>query len=337
MPSPYRESDNTPPAPLAELAWRRRVARRARWAVLLAVAEMVLLVASYWLPAHFALAGAKAWLVLSAALVVATWLYTAPRPRSAVGWRVWLLRVSVPAYLGVMALRMFGTHLAMASYALGALLVVASVAYARPLRRPVPFDARGYLIGAVISGFAYGVVLVFRPYLLRGLLLEGITPGLLFLVFAAGPAWATRNAVLPVEHEWWFDNQTQPPGEWVALFVHCDGQAEVPWDDDRPRWFSSKEQAVWWLSNQGYLPAERALAERLVDRVPTDTVPLLKPRKPPRPRKDKQRVRDVEPRVRVAAEAEAIDREADAIEEPALDDADPPRAVVIHDPDDPRT
>ena len=58
MPSPYRESDNTPRAPLAELAWRRRVARSARWVELLAAAEMVLLVASHWLPARFALAGA---------------------------------------------------------------------------------------------------------------------------------------------------------------------------------------------------------------------------------------------------------------------------------------
>ena len=167
MPGPYRETDNAPPAPLAELAWRRRVARSARWATLLALAGIPVLAVTHWLLAHFMLAGVVVWCMVGAAL-------------------------------------------------------------------------------------------------------------------------------------------------------------------------HSRQRAMGWLSNQGYLPAERALAERLVDRVPADTVPLLKPRKPPQPRKNKQRVRDDEPRVRVAAEAEAIDREADAMDEPALDDAEPPRAVTVHDPRDPR-
>ncbi len=337
MPSPYRESDNAPPAPLAELEWRRRVARSARWAAVLGAGGILLVLAGYWLPARFALAGAMAWLVVGAVLLVATWMYTAPRPRSAVGWRGWLLRASVAFGLGVTGLPLLGIHLGAAGFILGVLLVGATVPYIASFRKVrkvrVQWSRRQWLL--------YGAFLFVLTAITDYLVDPALQPAWRFLavLVAGAAAWGAeplRRTLLPMEHDWWFNNGTGTPGEWIVVFVYDDGLTELRWVNGNKSWFRFKSDAERWLGYYGYLPAERALAERLVDRVPTDTVPLLKPRKPARPRKDKHRVRDDEPRVRVAAEAEAIDREAEAIEEPALDDAEPPRAVTVRDPDDPR-
>ncbi len=330
MPSPYRETDNTPLAPLEELEWRRRVARSARWAELLALAGLLLLLAGRWLAARFALA----WLVMGAALVVITWMYTAARQRSAVGWRGWLLRASVALGLGVTALPLLGGHLGDAGHVLGLLLLGGVIPYLSSFRKVRErWSSRQW----VLFGASLLMLLKIIEYLESPP--QPAWRILCFCVVMAAYAGASslRRALLPVEVRWWLDNQAGAPGEWVPLLVYRAGPAEVVWNDRRPGWFQSRQRAMGWLSQRGYLPAERAVAERLVDRIPPDSLPRVKPRKSPRSRKDKQRVRDDEPRVRVAAEAEAVDGKADDIEERALDDAKPPRAVALHDPEDPRT
>ena len=245
MPSPYRESDNSPPAPLEELEWRRRVTRSARWAEPLAAGEMVLLGATQWLPARFALAGAVAWWAIGAALAVATWMYTAPRPRSAVGWRAWLLRGSVPACLAFLGLLLLGMHLEIASYILGVLLVVAAFVYQWPFVRPRRARRlRDWYLELLLYALA-GTVWQFLP---------PIEPGVIFrlcFVFAAMlGASALRRALLPVEQEWWFDNG-KAPGEWVALVVYRDQYAQLLFIHGAPAWFATKDEATDWLDYYG--------------------------------------------------------------------------------------
>ncbi len=370
MPSPYRETDNAPPAPLAELAWRRRVARSARWATLLALAGIPVLAVTHWLLARFVLAGVVVWCMVGAALVVATWMLTARRPGGHVGFEGWLVRGS-----------------ALVSLALGGLLLesagrVAGVLAAVPLKIATYVAATLHLAPNVarLLGSALGFAWDMSP-LGISLLLSTLPALYFFTRFGKWPgdgghrepgstAWSfvvatvfgalcfelppifmlggisllltayafdeLRHKVLPAEQQWWFDNQAGAPGEWVPLLVYRAGPAEVVWNDRRPGWFHSRQRAMGWLSQRGYLPAERALAERLVDRVPTDTVPLLKPRRPPQPRKNKKRVR-VAPEPSDGAAHEAADAASDEMDDNAPpDEPERPRVVAVHDPRDPR-
>ncbi len=318
MPSPYRESDNTPAAPLAELEWRRRVGTASLWAELLVAGEVVALLETGWLPARFTFGGAMAWFVLGVALAIATWLYTAPRPRSAVGWRGWLLRASVPAFVAAMGSLLLGMHLERTGFTLGVLLLGAAFTYSLPFRRP----QRRRL------GFGKAMLYV-AAFTMFGMLTPPIEPdwrayGLALILGAAGAPWDLRRTLLPVDREWWFDNQTGTPGEWVALLVYRDEYAQVVFIDERPGWFVSKDEAKGWLEDDGYLPAERALAEQLVDNVPPDVLPVARRRK-------RVRVQKSEPRVRVAADADTAE---EALHEHALDETEPARAVAVHTPDE---
>lgn len=329
MASPYRESDDTPAAPLEELEWRRRVTRSALWAELLGAGDVIVLVATGWLPARFAVPGAVAWWVMSAGVAVRTWMWTAPQPRSAVGWRGWLLRGLVPLCLAVTGLLLLGVHLEMVSYILGAALMVAAIAYGWPFRRPQR-GRWGPILAGLLGGVGSMVLSILPP-----ILPAWRTFGVGFVLLAAAAPSALRRALLPVDYEWWFDNQTGTPGEWVALLVYRDGYAQLLFIDERPGWFASKDEATEWLQHEGYLHAERAIAERLVARVPPDVLPVAR-------RRRRLRVEQSEPRVRVAADASseaASYARVDAInqldEDPTaetLDTAEPPRTLAVDRP-----
>lgn len=346
MPSPYRETDNIPPAPLAELRWRRSVMRRARWATLLALGGIPALVVSHWLLVHYVRVGVVVWSIAGVALAVATWMLTARRPGGHVGFSGWLVRGST-----LVSVALAGVLLESAGYVRGALAGV-------PLK--IPSDLAGTLplgVGLLLATPATILVATrFRNWrddlehgetgaLIRyltaavffGMLCEQLPPTLrsggFFLLLTAFCFYGLGRKMLPAEQQWWFDNQAGTPGEWAALVVYPRGTAEVLRNGDRPGWFQTRHDAMGWLSQEGYLPADRAIAERLVDRIPPDVLPLMEPREPSRWRKNKQRVRGDEPRVRVAAEADAVDEEGNEIEEQPLDEAERPRAARVRTPD----
>lgn len=266
-PTPYRDSDNPPPAPLEELEWRQRVGKAALWAEELGVGGALVLLVTILLPARFAMQATVAWLVMGGALVVATWMYTVPRPHSVVGWRPWLLRVGVSLCLGVTGLPLLGVHLVASSYTLGALLLVAGLAYMWPFRRTPRRRSRREVRVTVLCMVALAATL------------QILGPKIDFLGFcvvlaASLCAWALRDELLPVRLRWWFDSEAKPPGEWVALLVYRDERAQVLFIDDRPGWIAP--EALLALEDNGYVPAERALAEHLVDRVPPDVLSVAR-------------------------------------------------------------
>ncbi len=112
----------------------------------------------------------------------------------------------------------------------------------------------------------------------------------------------------------------QQPGAWVALLVYRDEQAEVLGFDRTLATFRTRGEALQWLEQSGYMPAERALEEHLVDRIPPDLLHW--------------------PRVRVAAKADGAESEAldDADAPPGVavdaDGAKPPRAVAVRTPEE---
>lgn len=329
MPSPYRRSDKSVPAPLGELAWRRRMLRSAGWAAGLLAGEMALLVAIPFLPLHLALVGLAAWCVLGAGAAVATWRLTAPEPRSGVDWRGWLLRAAVPAYLGLTGLILLGAQLHLASYVAHSVLLVAATAaqsvtglllFVATLAHARRFDRAQWFWSGPLRDFLSWTLVSFPAFVLMDALPLRLWIGLTMLGMATVEFYALRRASLLVDQKWWFDNQTGTPGEWVALLVYRDGTAELRWTEERPGWFASEIAATWWLQQQGYLPAERALAEHLVSAVPPDTVPTA--RRPKRPR-----VAQSAPRVRVAADTDPVD-------EAALDEVEPRRAAAVRRADE---
>ncbi len=340
MPSPYRETANTPPAPLEELAWRRRVARGAGWVEILLASNFAVLV----LAGLIALSTldvvllAVVWSATALGIAFGIWAVTAPRPGYRSDRLGWLLRASVLACLGVAVLVELGLGLGFVSFICSALVVVASTAYFAGLLELA--GATGHARWARVT-IAPLVVLAGVLHLAAWWLrwFPTFAVPYLCLVYAIDPRSHVRRAMGVDYHHWWFDSEMEPPGEWVSLLVHRDKHAEVLCADETLGWFVSKAEATEWLEDNGYVPAERAIEERLVSEVPPD---VLRPRAR---KKLRSASMSPQPRVRVASEPsddtadEAADGASDEINENApLDEPEPhQRAVAVDDPHDPRT
>jgi len=137
--------------------------------------------------------------------------------------------------------------------------------------------------------------------------------------------------------DWWFDTEMEGPGEWVALLLHRDKHAEVLCVDETLGWFDSEGEATEWLEDNGYVAPKRALRERLVSDVPPDLS------KSKRSLKRARAAASPDARVRVAASApdgtpdDTASEATDPIDSHASPgDAEPARALAVHDPHDPR-
>lgn len=336
MSGPYRESDNAPLAPLRELEWRRRVLRAARWALVLIFGEMALLVATWLLPARFAVAGAAAYWVMGAGIFVAIWKQTARRPGAGIGWRSWLLRGSVLGGLAVVGLRRLGLGSEPATLVCPLLVVVVSVVWGKPFVRP-PRLSRGYWATQTLS-----LVFLFlmHPLLDRLHPPQPLLLGLLVLFCMAVAPSAVRRVLLAYRYAWWLDTEARPPGEWLLVLAYRDQQAELLRVDGTPGWFRSEAGATAWLEENAYVPAERAIRERLVNQAPPDLRGVVAWR---------ARVAAAtspEPRVPVASDVfdgdvdEAADAAIDELDEHAfpdsVDEAVPRRLVATDQAHDPR-
>ncbi len=240
------------------------------------------------------------------------------------------------AYFAVLGVLQLGIRLDVLGYICSALLVAAAVTYIRSFpSSPAPRKDRS--LSRVLTVASATVGAVSAPYYLPLLGPAWRIVGVLALLVTAAFFDGLRRSFLVVRHHWWFDSEMEPPGEWVALLVHRDKHAEVLCADETLGWFVSKAEATEWLEDNGYVPAERAIEERLVSEVPPD---VLKPRAR---KKLRSASMSPQPRVRVAPEPsggaahEAADAASDEMDDNAPpDEPEQPRAVAVHDPRDPR-
>ncbi len=328
MSNPYRESNNAALWPLVDLKWRQRVAVGAGWAEILLVTNIVLLISTGLLSVGFGILALTAWLVACVGALLAVCLVTVPRPGRGVGGRGWLLRASFTAYLVILSLLQLGLPLDLASYVSGAVLVLAAFAFAGRFATWRGQARRGWP-RSWIELLSLLLLALLEP-LIRlpdvGRWRDVALPVLTLAVFALA---LVRAAMLAVDQQWWFDTEMESPGEWVALLVHRDKQVEVLCVDQTLGWFTSEDDATEWLDDNGYIPAERALAERLVDSVPPNVLPVARRRK-------RLGVAQSEPRVRV--EADVSDQAADKARPGAIDEPDETAAVDgLDTPEPPRT
>ncbi len=340
MSGPYRESERKPPAPVAELQWRNRVANSARRAASLLLSNYALLLLRAVLPPQRleALLGVL-WLATGAGLAATTWTLTARRPHSRVHWLAWVIRAAVLAYLGVGGLTVLGLGIHIV-----AVVCIGLVAAGFAGHVGLALQAMGDPAAAQDS--RRRVLLIFLVGVMWVSIIASIRSGpwawmMVGFVAAGGAERALRDlrrALRIRHHHWWFDSEMEPPGEWVALLVHRDKHAEVLCLDETLGRFGSEDEATEWLEANGYVPAERAVEERLVAEAPPD---VLKVRA-----RNKLRAASTspQPRVRVAPEAsddtahEAADGAGDEMDDNAPpDEPEPPRAVAVDDPHDPRT
>jgi hypothetical protein len=336
MRGPYRVSDNAPPAPIDELGWRRRVAHGARWAEMLLVANVALLVATGLISPWVTPFVAVAWLVVGLGLVLSAWMLTRPAPGHPVEWGAWLLRGSVVAYVAVVGPLQSGMGSHLVSLIVGELVLCAGMNHLARLFRAIQEDRYARWTRLSMVPMVLVVAAIHSTTL-------GRTTPVSLLLSAYCLLWGTRllsrlQNALRVDHgAWYLDTGMEPPGEWVALLLHGNKQAEVLCMDETLGWFASKGEATQWLEDNGYVPAERALAERLVDSVPPDILPMAR-------RSKRLRVEQSAPRVRVDADTSdetaghAHTGAADELDENAmadgLDTAEPMHTLTVEKPDE---
>jgi hypothetical protein len=264
-------------------------------------------------------------------------LTTAPSDRS-VDLLSWALRAAAVGGAMVFLLARFGAVPDWTVLAGVALLESIGLAWAaRSIRRAgIPLGGRAMTVRLVVMA-------LLAPLLVLATFPDaGWVPGDLPLVFAVGfqllmPIMfgGLSRFLLVRGHAWWFDKAAQAPGAWVSLLVRRNRRADVIAVDRRLGRFPSEEDAAEWLEDNGYVPAERALAEHLVDSVPPDVLPAAR-------RHRQLRVAQSEPGVRVKAHTsgeavtnaddDAVDELAESSVSDSLDTPEPTRALAVEKP-----
>ncbi len=323
---------------MEDVAWRRKLGNAAGWVLVFLVANIAArgtYAAQSW-PRLAALALEVLWFTTYIGLAGATWSLTAPHPGSRVHWLGWTLRfvvllplAAIPALARVVSV----PDLDAANMALGALQSLAGLAYVAHLfaaagqrRRSREALGLGVLSFVFGSGFAVSHSAQWASF------------SALWLIWGFALLRRLRRMLLVDQHYWWFDNGSKSPGEWVALLVHKDKHAEVLCVDETLGWFDSEDEAAKWLEDNSYVPAERAVRERLVGEAPPD---VLKARIPKRVPAGRAAAASPEPRMRVASDASdgTADKAAndDLAESADLDEREPSRSIAVHGQHDPRT
>lgn len=336
MPTPYRAKPVIKHMS-RDMAWRRTAGGGALWFGILLALQAGLTAASAPTPWTVTCVGTALWIGLS----VTAWMATTPTAPRRAGLLSWTLRATAA---GAGTLFVVSRYTSTPHWAvLASVLLVDAVALAwavRGLRQAeIPLRARDPLLLALMVVASVGA--------------DGWRFGDLHLVVAAAfQLWlwllfARLSQTIRVrERQWWFDNETEAPGNWVSLLVRRDGCAEVTGPDEDPRRFSSEQQATAWLEDNSYMPAERALEDGLVNAVPD---PAMKARSRKRIRAEQAPTSSQGSRVRVAPDAsdhelpEASDAtidQTDELDEDAavntVDEAAPRRAATAEDPRNPR-
>ena len=129
----------------------------------------------------------------------------------------------------------------------------------------------------LLSGF----VLSFTPQILALLPVGDLYPYLVVPAAALGLCWLLgytqaffltlqlRGALKVVHHEWWLDYSALPQIRWVSYARMATGAVELLLADGDSRGFDSDRNALHWAFGSGLVPAEHALAQKLVKRSPS--------------------------------------------------------------------
>ncbi len=75
-------------------------------------------------------------------------------------------------------------------------------------------------------------------------------------------------ALRVVAHEWWLEEEALPHIRWASYSRMASGAVEVSLADGRSEWFDNGNQALDWVFGNGFVPAEMAIAPKLVQRAP---------------------------------------------------------------------
>jgi hypothetical protein len=247
---PYRQAAPAS-APIAQIAWRRKVGHGAE----LLVAQLLVgfaLVPLETRPSRLAWL-LRASVIGNAALSLGTWLHFVP-PGAA-----------IPAF---------------------ACVSVFGLAYVARLFEAVEDRKRARLARLLIAPLVAGDLVLALDALLKRvvpaanhvgphhwlvvasvLLLPFSVAGFVAMIWAFILLLRIRMQTAVVDHAWWFDDRA-PPGHWVSLLTHRDGHAEAIAADHRIGIFPSKDAARAWLEANGFVRGKRAVKRGLVDGVP---------------------------------------------------------------------
>lgn len=260
----YRESAAVTRVPVAEIAWRRRVAKGA-----MTLAMSLMVFGAGAVPES--LQDLRAWRTLVLLLAVpAAWLMTTPR-HGRRGWLAWLLVLGVAAGGVLSFLALQGVISRVPAAVASSVALVEGLEFLARLHlefghRRAAHIARVALVPAaglvVVSLFKLPSIL---EYVLWG---AGLSSALLALVLAL---WFAGLA--PDEQQtWWLDNSAATPGVWVSLLAGKTGHATVLSADGELGSFASENEAYDWLEQHGYVWSENALEEGLVAELPPELV-----------------------------------------------------------------
>jgi hypothetical protein len=271
--SAYRELVG-PNTPWLDVAWRRRVGQAALWSAM-SVAAWVLsaaLVAASVTPALIAIE-----LTAAVATAAGVWMLASVPSGTRHDWRAWAARATVSATaLACLACWRWGVGLQALRVIAQTLLAVAGLFAAARLfntakRRPRAAEALTLALCWIIVG-----VLECTP--VTATVAAWLSPW--FALDTVFLLWRLHNVMQVVDHAWWFDAAGDAPGEWVALLVHSNERAEALSVDGPFAHFASRDEGAEWLEHNGYVPAERAVAQELVSRVPAELVAPRGARRP---------------------------------------------------------
>jgi hypothetical protein len=79
-----------------------------------------------------------------------------------------------------------------------------------------------------------------------------------------------RRALRVRSAEWWLDAARLPPVRWASYVVLGDRRAEVLLPGGESQRFLEQRVALDWLKDEGFVHADQALEQRLVNRLPTN-------------------------------------------------------------------
>lgn len=278
MSGAYRESAAVTRAPLAQIAWRRRVGRGA---VLLSwVLGAGMIVIAFWgrlLRGHD-LAAALVEIVLNVGLIRATWLLSERRPYGPGQWSSWSLRGIVILTAVIVPLAALGLLRPGVAAAAGLVGGAAALAYVARFFDAAADARRARGARATALGLLFIAVFTWRP---------STSADALTAIEVAGPFFAWwllklfvdfKSLVNVVSHEWWLDDAAAVPGRWVSLLVYTDKHAEVIPPDAPLSRFASRDEAHAWLGRGAFVEGSRAVQRGLV----VSTPPKLRIGVPPR-------------------------------------------------------